>query len=36
MNRIRISQELIIIKQGIPAPRRRKSIDLTTQRASNA
>jgi hypothetical protein len=36
MTRIRISQELIIIKQGIPAPDRRKSNDLTTQRASNA
>jgi hypothetical protein len=35
MDRIRISQELIIIKQGIPAIRRRKSVDLTTQRASN-
>jgi hypothetical protein len=36
MTRIRISQEVVIVKQGIPAPHRRKSIDLTTQRASKA
>jgi hypothetical protein len=36
MTRIPISQEVVIVKQGIPAPHRRKSIDLTTRLASKA